>query len=52
MNYSRLSRPEKLRYQSPVSDETVLGMESMLCQSNWGGTTEEWEEIDLSMLGD
>ncbi len=51
MKHNDLTRPGKLPYQSPVSEEFMLATEQMLCASgDPQGSTEEWGEIDLSLF--
>lgn len=50
MKYNDLTWPGKMPYRTPVSEALVLKAESFLCASDKGGTTEEWEEYDLSTL--
>ena len=37
-------------YLSPDLNVFLINTVSILCASNMGGVTEEWEEIDLSSL--
>lgn len=49
MKNNDLCLPEKRLYQPPVSEEFTLAAEQMLCMSgDPQGSTEEWDEFDLS----
>lgn len=50
MKNNNLSQPGKQPYQSPVLEEHVLHLENPMCASPMGGTTEQWDEVDLSFI--
>jgi hypothetical protein len=50
MKNNHLTRPGKKPYQSPVLEEYALHLEKPLCTSDKGGTTEQWDEVDLSFI--
>lgn len=50
MKNNYLTEPGKKPYQSPVLDQHVLCLDHPLCTSGTGGTTEQWDEVDLSFI--
>lgn len=50
MKINELSVPGKKAYTVPELSEYVLTESDILCASNMGGSTEVWDEVDLSSL--
>lgn len=50
MKINELSVPGKTAYTAPVLREYVLAVSRVLCASDKSGSTEVWDEIDLSSL--
>lgn len=50
MKINLLTLPGRQAYTVPELKEYYLAASDILCASDIGGSTEEWEEIDLSSI--
>lgn len=50
MKKSDLNSREPRNYLSPVINVFIVHMDTVMCASDMGSTTEEWEEEDLTLL--